>query len=299
MKKLIPVLLLIVLLVSACNFPEEQDLSQDPVVQTRVSALLTQGAPAGDEPFNIVEPIEKDGASTVTEEATPMETPVSPETTPEVVSPTPEVSEAAPAPTQAAPTPTQVEVQTGDPWSGTPDYVDEFDSGTYWNFEGDHLVSKAGNGQLEFTSKGTPWWSSWYTTNPSQKNGYFETTFTMPNCNGSDRFGLVIRWTHPNVFYYLGVTCDGTWGFSLYNRANQTVDLLAYTGSDALNPVTESNRIGILAKDNSFDFYINGTLVGSAANDGISTAGPFGFVSMSTGTKDFKTLIDKLEYWAK
>lgn len=311
MKKLIPVFLLIVLLVSSCNFPEEQDLSQDPVVQTRVSALLTQGAPNREEPINIIEPIEKDGGSTETEEAIPtqteeLETPVAPGSTQEVVNPTPEVSEeaptptqAAPTPTQAVPTPTQVVTQTGDPWSGTPDFVEEFDAGSYWDFDGDHLFSKAANGQLEFTSKGTPWWSSWYTTNPAQKNGYFETTFTMPNCSGTDRFGLVIRWIHPNVFYYLGVTCDGTWGFSLYNQTHQTIDLVAYATNDALNPVNESNRIGILAKDSSFDFYINGTLVGSATNDGIQTAGTFGFVSMSTGTTNFKTQIDKLQYWAK
>ncbi len=73
MKKFLPVLLLIVLLVSSCNFPEEQDLSEDPVVQTRVAVLLTQGAPAGDEPFNIVEPINKDIEPTEAEDLTPTE----------------------------------------------------------------------------------------------------------------------------------------------------------------------------------------------------------------------------------
>lgn len=286
MKKILPVLLLIVLFISACNFPEE-DLSKDPVVQTRVAVLLTQGAPDSNEPFRIVEPIEKDFEPTDSEE-----TPVASEPTEEASNPTPEENE-------VLATPTPDETDPNKPWSGTPDFVEEFDSSTYWNFENDHLFSKVSNGQLEFTSKGTPWWSSWYTSNPAQKNGYFETTFTVPNCNGSDRFGLVIRWAHPNVFYYLGVTCNGTWGFSLYNQGNQTSDLVAYTENDALNPVSESNRIGILAKDNSFDFYINGTLVGSATHDGIQNTGPFGFVTMSTGTKDFKTLIDKLEYWAE
>ncbi len=334
MKKILPVLLLIVLLVSACNFPEERDISEDTVVQTRVAVLLTQGAPESQVPFNIVAPIDKDIDSADSEEPTPVEeaetetpgeTSVTPEPTEEiteptlepteeVVEPTPEptdeiieptpkptdeVIEPTPEETEMAPTPTPVETDPDKPWSGTPEFVEEFDSTAYWNFENNHLLSKASDGQLEFTSKGTPWWSSWYTTNPAQKNGYFETTFTMPNCNGSDRFGLVIRWIHPNVFYYLGVTCDGTWGFSLYNQVNQTIDLVTYTENDALNPVSESNRIGILATDNSFDFYINGTLVGSATHDGIQKAGPFGFVSMSTGTKDFKTLIDKLEYWAK
>lgn len=47
MKKIIPVLLMILLL-SACNFPGEVDYSEDPVVQTSVSQILTQGAQTQD-----------------------------------------------------------------------------------------------------------------------------------------------------------------------------------------------------------------------------------------------------------
>jgi hypothetical protein len=93
MKKILPVLLLIVLFISACNFPEE-DLSKDPVVQTRVAVLLTQGAPDSNEPFRIVEPIEKDFEPTDSEE-----TPVASEPTEEASNPTPEENEVLATPT--------------------------------------------------------------------------------------------------------------------------------------------------------------------------------------------------------
>ena len=146
-------------------------------------------------------------------------------------------------------------------------------------------------------SKGTPYWSSWYTTYPEVKDAYFETTITRPNCSGEDRFGLVIRWDEAQQFYYMGVTCDGKWGFSFYTKDNQIVNIVDYQSSDAFKPANEANRIGILAKGNKFDFYINGTKVGSATDDRLPDAGTFGFLSMSAGTINFKTSVDKLEFW--
>lgn len=287
MKKLF-LTLIFVLFLSSCNFPQNADLSQDPVVQTRVAVLLTQGA--------VTEPVMEE-----TQELSrtyPFEDTTSQKSTdlPTLDDPTVITNstseEATPAPQ------TQTPLPSTEPWSGTPDFQVNFSNGSYWDFENDYLLSKTMNGQLEFTSKGTPWWSSWYTTSPEQKDGYYETTFTMPNCSGSDRFGLVIRWSNTNQFYYLGVTCDGTWGFSYYNESNSTIDLVTYTSTDALNKPTESNRIGILALNNDFEFYINGQKVGSVTHDAVNNGGTFGFISRSAGTQNFKTLIDKLDYWS-
>ena len=150
---------------------------------------------------------------------------------------------------------------------------------------------------MHITSKGTPYWTSWYTTYPEVVDGYFETTITRPNCNGQDRFGLVIRWDNSQAFYYMGVTCDGTWGFSCYTENHQIFDIVDYQGSNALKPANEANRIGIMAKGNQFEFYINGIKVGSATDDRLDDPGTFGFLSMSAGTVNFKTDVEKLEYW--
>jgi len=286
MKKIIPVLILILLL-SACNFPGEVDYSEDPVVQTSVSQILTQGAQTQE--------ITALG-QTVTVSPNQAETPSQESQTPVNTATASQTAEPELTPSQ---TPSPTQVNSTDPWGGEATFVEEFDSGDYWDFESSYLYSKVTNGQLDFTSKGTPWWSSWYTTNPQFKNGYFETTFSMPNCKGQDRFGLVIRWGGSGDFYYMGVTCDGAWGFTQYTSANRTIDLLPYEETDLLNLTGGTNQIGILAKDNLFEFYINRQKVGSITNDSVVEDGNFGFLTMSTGTQNFKTLIDNLDYWAK
>lgn len=285
MRKIIPVLI-VMLLFSACNFPGETDYSQDPVVQTSVSLILTQGAQTQE-----VTGLETTATALPIQVETPIEG-----TLPQAATATTTV----PTETELVPsqTPSPTTVVSTDPWGGEATFVEEFDSGDYWNFESDHFSSKISNGQLDFTSKGTPWWSSWYTTEPEVKNGYFETTFSMPNCQGYDRFGLVIRWGDSGDFYYMGLTCNGSWGFTLYTAANETIDLLPYEETFVLNPVSESNQIGILAEDNSFTFYINRQFVGSIMINSIEEGGNFGFLTMSSGTANFKTLIDRLEYWS-
>lgn len=286
MRKLLPVLI-VMLLLSGCYFPGDTDYSQDPVVQTRVSLILTQGAQTqestGLETTATVVPIQ-------------VETPAEETQTQAITATTTVPTETELVPSQ---TPSPTLVVSTDPWGGEATFVEEFDSGDYWDFESNYLFSKIINGQLEFTSKGTPWWSSWYTTEPEFKNGYFETTFNMPNCQGQDRFGLVIRWGNSSNFYYMGLTCDGSWGFTLYTAANETIDLLAYQKSNALNPAGETNQIGILAKDNAFEFYINRQKVGSTSDSSIEEGGNFGFLTMASGTQNFKTLIDRLEYWSR
>lgn len=294
MKKLLPVLLLIVLLVSACNLPQKDDLSQDPVVQTRVAVILTQGAPSDDLPVNATEPSSMEAPDPEAEITAIIPDDI-PEEEPAVITPLP--VEPTAAPTEEPVTPTAIQPEAGDPWSGTPDFIDEFDAGTYWDFEGDYLLSKVSSGKLDFISKGTPWWSSWYTTYPAVKDGYFETTFTSPNCSGKDRFGLVIRWDESQEFYFMGVTCDGTWGFSRYTKDHTIHNIIEYQSSTALKPIAETNRIGILAKGNQFEFFINTINVGSTTDDNLPNPGTFGFVSMSAGTLNFKTSIEKLEYW--
>ena len=294
MKKLIPVLL-VCLMLSACNYPTNQ-LSSEEVVQTNVALILTN-AP---ETTLLPDPTRETETPEATAEA-PTEIVTEPAATEtEVATPEPQPTDTPePMPTATtAPTATQAPV-AGDPVAqlGEPDFLEDFFDAGGWPYEDDWFLITVSGGQLHAFSKGTPYWSSWYTTYPEIKDAYFETTITRPNCSGQDRFGLVIRWDESQEFYYMGVTCDGTWGFSFYTEDNQIINILEYQSSDAFNPANEANRIGILAKGDQFDFYINGTKVGTATDDRLDDAGTFGFLSMSAGTVNFKTSIDKLEYW--
>lgn len=294
MKKIIPVLL-VCLILSACNYPTVEPSSEE-VVQTNVALILTNA------PETTLLP--DSTKVTVTPEAPLEETteiptqPIATET--EVV--TQEVQPTAtntPEPTATtAPTATQAPL-AGDPVAqlGEPDFLEDFSAAGEWPYEDDWFLITVSGGQLHAYSKGTPYWSSWYTTYPEVQDAYFETTITRPNCNGEDRFGLVIRWDESQEFYYMGVTCNDTWGFSFYTEDNQIINILDYETSDAFKPASEPNRIGIMAKGNQFDFYINGVKVGSATDDRLPDAGTFGFLSMSAGTVNLKTSVDVLEYW--
>lgn len=294
MKKIIPVLL-VCLILSACNYPTVEPSSEE-VVQTNVALILTN-AP---ETTLLPDPTKV----TVTPEA-PLEVATEIPTQPiatETEAVTQEAQSTAtntPEPTATtAPTATQAPL-AGDPVAqlGEPDFLEDFSAAGEWPYEDDWFLITVSGGQLHAYSKGTPYWSSWYTTYPEVQDAYFETTITRPNCNGEDRFGLVIRWDESQEFYYMGVTCNDTWGFSFYTEDNQIINILDYETSDAFKPASEPNRIGIMAKGNQFDFYINGVKVGSATDDRLPDAGTFGFLSMSAGTVNLKTSVDVLEYW--
>ena len=294
MKKIIPVLL-VCLILSAGNYPTVEPSSEE-VVQTNVALILTNAPETTllPDPTKVTETPEAP-----LEETTEIPTqPIATET--EAV--TQEAQSTAtntPEPTATtAPTATQAPL-AGVPVAqlGEPDFLEDFSAAGEWPYEDDWFLITVSGGQLHAYSKGTPYWSSWYTTYPEVQDAYFETTITRPNCNGEDRFGLVIRWDESQEFYYMGVTCNDTWGFSFYTEDNQIINILDYETSDAFKPASEANRIGIMAKGNQFDFYINGVKVGSATDDRLPDAGTFGFLSMSAGTVNLKTSVDVLEYW--
>jgi len=320
MKKIIPILL-VCLLLAACNYPTTQ-LSSEEVVQTNVALILTNAPettllPDSTRETEIPEATAEVATEVIPEATTEAATEIVPEATteaateiiPEATATEPPVATAEPQPTATntpepqptatvAPTPT-AEPVSGDPVPqlGEPDFLEDFSAAGGWPYEDDWFMITVSGGQLHAYSKGTPYWSSWYTTYPEVKDAYFETTITRPNCSGKDRFGLVIRWDESQQFYYMGVTCDGTWGFSFYTKDNQIINILDYQSSDAFKPATEPNRIGILAKGNHFDFYINGKIVGSVTDDRLPDPGTFGFISMSAGTVNMKTSVEKLEFW--
>ncbi len=299
MKKLVPFLLIFVLVLSSCYYLGDEDISQDPVVETNVAQILTQGAHNRSEendetiatpaPEGMPYPVSGVGGPDAESKEPALEAEIPTETEAETPETTEEAAESLP----------ETPIGENLPWSGTSIYNESFDSNSYWNFENPYLLSKVGNGQLEFTSKGTPWWTSYYTTKPEVQNGYYETSLSMLNCTPNDRIGLVFRLKTSGDFYYMGLTCDGKWGFSQYTSDNRIIDLLPYETSDALNPVGETNQLGVLANGNDFEFYINRQKVGSATNDSLPKAGFFGFTTMSAGTQNFKTLIDRLEVWEK
>lgn len=278
------------LLLAACNMPSP---TPDPAIAiaTNVALVLTN-APSPT-PF-------PDLNSGILTTATPA--PIQTEDLPVATQTQLAVTPTEPATQQLTSTPTSVPTvpaSAEDPVTrlGEPSKKDSFDNtGSTWTYDDDWFYTVVSGGQLHLFSKGTAYWNSWYTIQPSMKNLYLEATLTMPNCQGKDRIGLAFRLTG-NEYYFLGLTCDGTIGLSRYTADNRVVEVLSYKSTEKLNPTSQPNRIGIQANGSDFQLYANGNLVGQVTDDTLPNAGSYGFVSMSTGTVNMKTSVDELSYW--
>ncbi len=310
MKKLLIAITLIFIL-SACNIPMEASPTPD-VVATIVSKALTE-APTNT-PIILTQPVVVTATPVPTLEPTatavPSEEPTAtavPTQEPTATAVPTEAPTATAVPTEAptqAPTATLAPTATAtlspeDPAVrfGNPTYAYNFSTiSTGWDYEDDQVKVELADGKLNIISKGKPYWNSWYTVSPELKNFYIESTLTMVNCSGGDRIGLAFR-LDDDEFYFMGITCDGRWGFSRYTEDDYVVDLLDYAQSAQFNLAGQPNRVGVLANGKDFEFYVNGVKVGSASDDTLSDSGSYGFVSMSLGTVDMKTSVDNLKYW--
>jgi len=276
MKKLLVITIFMMLLLSACNMPNQTQPTPD-MVATQVAKVLTE-MPTED----LTQPTDLPAAPTdvpPTLETTPTNTPEPTATPTPTLTPTPDSSDPA--------------VRLG-----SPDGIDDFNSVTgKWDYEDDWSSFRINNGYLNIVSKGTPYWNSWYVTAPKLTDFYLEMIFDMPSCSGKDRIGLAFRAPDVNQFYFMGITCDGSWGFDRYTTNNDIVNILPYSASAQLKPSGQVNRVGVWAEGNSFEFYINGIKVGQASDSTHPGAGSIGFISRTVGSSAFTTRVDKLQYW--
>lgn len=286
MKKMIFLSLVLMLLLGACNIPSATQ-SQVDFVATQVAKNLTNIA---------AQPTERATQLPLT---SPTEAPHELEHTPtETATDTP-VPTDTPAPTET-PTPTATTDQT-DPavQLGTPTWVADFDAGNdKWEDDFEQSKFSIANGYYNIVSKQTPYWNSWYFLTPKIKNFYAEMTFDMPTCSGKDRIGLAFRSPDYQEFYFIGITCDGNWGFDRYSKAEGIINIVSYAATSALKPADQVNRAGVWAKDGTFEFYINGVKVGQASDNTHLDEGSIGFVSRFIDKDGFTTRVDKLQYWS-
>ncbi|MDZ4160119.1 MAG: family 16 glycoside hydrolase [Anaerolineaceae bacterium] len=272
-------LLLPMLLLASCNFPQPQKaLPVDPIGTAVVETLTAQP---------VVEP---------TPTQTPVPAPV------ETLIPTPTPSE-TPTPT-SSPTPT---VSPEDPvtWLGSPARRDPLESGSGFGlsaagYEDANTSLSIGNGVMVLKSSSASGWRGWRLRPPAIQDFYLEAIYRTVVCSGADVYGIVFRAPDPNYAdgqgYYFGVTCDGR--YSLTRRAGDGSRVLVNpTSSDALNPGTNQfNRIGAMVKGANIKLYINGKMVRELDDTSITTAGAFGgFIGGFSGNLTVE--MDEIAYW--
>lgn len=290
MKKITLItLLLLALVVSACNFPgvkttEEQDNS----LATEIARILT-GTPVtilvsptagqpGVEPTDTEEPTVEatDTPEVVADTATPTST-----ATP-TIAPTATLSDTDPALTL-----------------GNPDWTDPMDNGNSWLTGEDSYTSvKFEGGYMKLTAKSEldGWRLSW----PVLTNAYLEAKFLTTDCSGSDHYGLMFSSPYESGTdqgYLFGITCDGRYSLRKWTKPNMTA-LVNWTDSDAINIGDNAqNTLGVLTDDGTISLYINGEKV-KELSEGAYKTGVFGIFIGMDNVENLTIWVDQVRYWA-
>ncbi len=274
MKRTIPVFLLVLaLLLSACNFPQPPQTPTPDALATAVAETLT------------AQPLFEETATPF-----PSETPV-------------EAIEPSPTPSQ---TPTAT-VSAEDPltWLGNPAHRDPLDSGSGFGIGDsgyDDGVTKINlvSGALRFSSSSTTGWRGWRLRPPAIQDFYLEAKYNVVSCGGADVYGIVFRAPDPKFEdgrgYYFGITCDGRYTLTSWS-ASGTRAVITLTSTDAINTgASQTNRIGAMVKGSNIKLYINGKLVQDLEDTTLTEAGAYGgFIGGFSG--NLTVDMDEIAYW--
>jgi len=223
MKKLIPVIIVLSLGLSACSgFPlrGNDDPVTDAEMATRVAELLaTMTTPTTEMDFPATPtpmPATPEPTAAPVEPTEVVATSEPVETTPEPTE-APEATEAAGTPAAEQPTATPtLQVPDTDPIKklGTPTGVDPFDSYEKWTWptDSDNYISvNFKDGYLQMTSLTNM--AGWRVPMVSQQtNSYIELTVNSGACADKDSYGIILRipvFKEPTQGYLYEVTCDG------------------------------------------------------------------------------------------
>lgn len=278
MRKLIPVLLLISILLTSCNFPLTVSTPDPVIVATSVAETMSAAASEA--------------------AAIPLKTVTSP-SLPTVALNTLEPS-ATPTITPSPTTP------PGDPslTLGAPGFSDTFTSGTAFGlaadpYEDDAVIIEVKNGAMQFTSFKTNSGKRWRLTSRNPRNLYLEGTFRTVSCSGDDQYGLVFRSPtySDGIGYYYGITCDGKYYLQRMNSSDTITVVNLTSDTHILTGSGQVNRIGVMAQDNSIKLYINGNLVKEITDDGINSQGYIGAYTAAYDDPGLTIQLEVISLW--
>lgn len=310
MKKLIPVLIILGLALSACgNLPigRNDEPLTDSDMATRVAELLaTMTTPTTEMVFPPT-PMPPAATEAPAEPTAPPATqaPAEPpaEETPVVVEET-LIPGDAPTPTA---TPESVLPET-DPARklGNPTSTDPFDSYEKWIWptsNDDFLRVNFKDGYLEMT--GLTNLAGWRLPMISQQtNSYIELTVNSGACQGKDSYGIILRvpvFKEPTQGYLYEVTCDGylrlwEWNGKAKPKGEAEILINWKESKDIKSGANQVNRLGVMAVGKSLRIFMNGIPQGEVS-DSSYPAGFFGTFVRSVTTSKYTVKFDEMKYW--
>lgn len=310
MKKLIPVLIILSLVLTACgNLPlgrTEEDMS-DSEMATRVAELLSTMTtpttemvfPPTPTPLAATEAPPEPSAAPATQEPAALpatETPVVVEETllpEEAGTPTTEVTPALPETDPAR--------KLGNPTHSDP--LDSYEKWTWPTGSDDYLKVNFKDGFLEMTGLTTM--AGWRLPMLAQQtNSYIELTVNSGACQGKDSYGIIFRvpvFKEPTQGYLYEVTCDGylrLWEWNGKAKPKGEADVLINwkESMDIKTGANQVNRLGVMAVGKSLRIYMNGIPQGEVS-DSTYPAGFVGAFVRSVTTPKYTVKFDEMKVW--
>jgi hypothetical protein len=140
----------------------------------------------------------------------------------------------------------------------------------------------------------------WRLTYPTPGNFYLEGTFTSGVCSGVDNYGLVLKspsYTDGKGYYY-GLTCNGQYSFFSWDGSSDRNYLINWTSDPAiLSGPNQTNRLGIMAKEDHFSLYINGKFIKDLTDSKYKDNGHFGVYISAVETSNFTVMVNDIDEW--
>lgn len=313
MLKQISGFILLIFLLSACNFAAEPTVAAPTVdvIGTQVAQTLVAVQATMDRPIATLPPTQVKNQPILLSTNTVIAT-VAPTLT-ATLSPTLAVSASRTASrTVAGPTQTPTKASTntltptaipGDPRNalGTPTWKDDFQKASTWGlgapYDDGHTRVSIAPGKIVLTSKNAEGWPGWRMQVIKIQNFYLEATINTLNCADTDMYGLAFRSSSTYKAYWFEITCDGRYSLEAGDMDN-AAEIIKLKANPLIKAGSnQTNRFGVLANGNKLSFYANGKLLEEITNTNIPDAGIFGYFVLGKKTANFTIESTEIAYW--
>ena len=276
MKKSSLSFLLMLLLITSCNFPSAKPtLDGASLVATRVAQTLVAASTAT---IDLATPVAP--TNSLPTPSAPTETPT------QTVTVTPTVS------------PTLADIKSA---LGSPVYENTFTSGSNFDlpYTDEAVKLTVHDGVLDFVSLGVNYGLRYQLTYPKPQNFYLEGVFQTVSCSGLDHYGLVAR--APNYAdgygYYAGFSCDGQYRVQKWDGGGLSTILDWSADSHILSGAGQTNRLGIWMDGTEIKLYANGALIKEFSDTSLSAGGHYGIFGGAVSTANFNFTVSEIAQW--
>ncbi len=275
------ILLILSLILSACNLPVSRTTTPD-LIATQVVNLLTTIPETTQEiqPTNTIQLIAITTPTiTFTDQPQPSTTITITET--------------------ETPTPTLAKVPTG-----SPSWFEPFDNGTSFGISGGgyddgNTRIYIDSGSMVLDSINRNGWRGWRLASHKPDNYYIKAVFQTLECSGSDQYGLVLQSPdfESGFGYYFGLTCDGRYSIQKWDDSGLS-NLDGWNPSPSIQAgANQKNIISILKSGNQYKYFVNDVALSQTEDEGFSSPGVFGPFIAGLNTSNFMIKLDEISYW--